>query len=284
MLDWGKRTYIMGILNLTPDSFSGDSIMQQKDPVQYAVDQARQFVQDGADILDLGAESSRPGSTPVSAEEERKRLLPVIKAIKQENIPALLSVDTYKAEIADLCLGMGVDWINDIWGFQKDSALAQVAASHGTPVVLMHNRSKAGAVEVNSRLGASYDAGEYDHFMEDLIKDLEAISQTAMDAGVAREKIILDPGIGFGKTVAQNLRIIHCLGQIKSLGFPVLVGPSRKSFIGRVLDLPVEERTEGTAAAVAIAIQHGADIVRVHDVKHIARTAKMADAIVRESC
>ncbi len=284
MLDWGKRTYIMGILNLTPDSFSGDSILQKDDPVQFAVELAQQFVHDGADILDIGAESSRPGSMPITADEEHQRLIPVIKALKQENIPALLSVDTYKSEVAQSCLDLGVDWINDIWGFQKDPGLAAVVADNSAPVVLMHNRSRSGAVKVNNRLGASYDAGEYDSFLEDLIQGLEKIALTAINAGIARENIILDPGIGFGKSVAQNLQIINCLDQVKSLGFPLLIGPSRKSFIGKVLDLPVEERTEGTAAAVTVGILRGADIVRVHDVKHMARTAKMADAIKHGGC
>lgn len=281
MLDWGKKTYVMGILNLTPDSFSGDSILQESHPFDFALEKAKQFVTDGAHILDIGAESSRPGSSPVSAEVELERLIPVIKALKQEKIPALLSIDTHKAEVATACLEIGADWINDIWGLQKDARLASIVATHNVPIVLMHNRSQSGAVAVDQRLGSSYDAGRYHDFMEDMLRDLDAIAEKALAAGVQKENIILDPGIGFGKTVAQNLALINCLDRIKSLGYPVLIGPSRKSFIGKVLDLPVEERLEGSVTAVAIGIARGADIVRVHDVKPMARVCAMADALVR---
>jgi len=280
MLTWGKRTYIMGIINVTPDSFSGDSILQKDDPIQYAVEKARQFIADGADILDIGAESSRPGSHPISAEEELERLMPVIRAIKQEDIDAILSVDTYKSEVAESCLEIGADWINDIWGLQMDALMAKVVARTKAPVILMHNRSRSSAIQQSAGLGASYQADEYDDFFRELLIDLEALAQNAINAGINSEDIILDPGIGFGKTISQNLQIIKHLNQIKALGYPVLIGPSRKSFIGKVLDLPVEERMEGTAASVAVGIIHGADIIRVHDVKQMVRIARMTDALI----
>jgi len=281
LLDWGKKTYVMGILNLTPDSFSGDSILQEKDPVGFAVQQACQFVQDGADIVDIGAESSRPGSLPISAEIELERLLPIVKAIIQEKLPALISIDTYKSEVAQACLDLGADWINDIWGLQKDPSLGKVATQYHTPIVLMHNRSKSDAVEKNKLVGSSYSAGDYGNFMEDLLLELKLLTENAAAVGIQAENIIIDPGIGFGKTVSQNLQIINHLDRIKSLGYPVLIGPSRKSFIGNVLDLPVDERIEGTAASIAIGVVKGADIIRVHDVRQMARTAAMADAIIR---
>jgi len=281
MLEWGKKTYVMGILNCTPDSFSGDSLLQNIDPVQAAIEQAMQFVQDGADILDIGAESSRPGSHPICAKKELERLVPIIKAIKQENIQAILSIDTYKSEVARVCLDLGAHWINDIWALQKDPGIAEVIAAYQVPVVLMHNRSQTNAVKVDGRIGASYNADRYDDFLNDLRIDLETMSQFAITAGIHEENIIIDPGIGFGKTPTQNMQILNYLDKIKSIGFPVLIGPSRKSFIGKILDLPVDERVEGTAAAVTVGILKGADIIRVHDVRQMARTAAMADAIMR---
>jgi dihydropteroate synthase len=281
LLEWGNKTYLMGILNLTPDSFSGDSILQEEDPVRFAVSQAWKFVQDGADILDIGAESSRPGSHPISAEIELERLLPIVKAIKQEKMPAVLSIDTYKSKVAQACLDLGADWINDIWGLQKDPDLAKVVARYHAPVILMHNRSKSAAVEKSANVGSSYLASDNENFFEELLLELKYLAENAAASGIDSESIILDPGIGFGKTVSQNLQIINHLDRIKTLGYPVLIGPSRKSFIGRVLNLPVDERIEGTAASIAIGIIRGADIVRVHDVNHMARTSAMVDAILR---
>ena len=280
MLIWGKKTYVMGILNITPDSFSGDGSLAAEDPLAFTVQKAREFVKDGADILDIGAESSRPGAKPISTDQEISRLLPVLKALREENIPAILSIDTYKAEVAEVCLANGADWINDIWGLQQDPAIAAVAAAYQAPVVLMHNRSSGNAIQKNARLGASYDGGEYTNFLQEIKSDLCHIANTAISAGILKENIILDPGIGFGKTVSQNLELVNCLDAFKSLGYPILIGPSRKSFIGRVLDLPVEDRVEGTAAAIAISIARGAEIIRVHDVKFMARLARMADAIL----
>ena len=278
-LEWGKRTYIMGILNVTPDSFSGDGLLTWKDPASTASQQARQFIDDGADILDLGAESSRPGSELVSAASEIERILPILKAIRKEHADSLISIDTYKSETAKACLENGADWINDIWGLKADPELSEIIASLKATVVLMHNRSNWGAVQNHGELGRSYAAAAYDDIVDDIKSELSESIEIAKKGGIAEDKIVLDPGIGFGKSVEHNLEIINRLDEIKSLGFPVLIGPSRKSFIGQVLDLPVEEREEGTAAAVSIGIIRGADIVRVHNVKIMARIAKMSDAI-----
>jgi dihydropteroate synthase len=280
-LEWGKRTYVMGVLNLTPDSFSGDGILQDRDPIQYALNKAKQFLKDGADILDIGAESSRPGSKPISAAVELERLLPILKALRKENIGGIISIDTYKSEVARQCLENGADWINDIWGFKRDTDLAEVVSQYNAPVILMHNRSKPSAVKNNDRLGASYQGSVYSNFMEEIKNDLRESVSFAIGAGISKGNIILDPGIGFGKTVEQNLALINRLGEIKALGYPILIGPSRKSFLGAILDLPVEERLEGTAASITVGIARGADIVRVHDVKFMARIVKVADALTR---
>ena len=282
-LEWGKRTYIMGVLNLTPDSFSGDGILQDRNPVQYALEKAKRFLEEGADILDIGAESSRPGSKPISAAVELERLLPILKALRKENVGGIISIDTYKAEVARQCLENGADWINDIWGLKKDANLANVISQYDVPVILMHNLSKTNAVETNKRLGASYQGADYSNFMEEIKNDLLESVSLALRAGISKENIILDPGIGFGKTVEQNLVLINRLDEIKALGYPILIGPSRKSFLGRILDLPVEERLEGTAASIAVGITRGADIVRVHDVKQMARIIKVTDALTRQS-
>ena len=282
-LEWGKRTYVMGVLNLTPDSFSGDGILQDRNPVQYALEKAERFLEDGADILDIGAESSRPGSKPISAAVELERLLPILKALRKENVGGIISIDTYKAEVAKQCLENGADWINDIWGLKKDANLASVISQYDAPVILMHNLSKTSAVETNERLGASYQGADYSNFMGEIKNDLLESVSLALRAGISKENIILDPGIGFGKTVQQNLVLINRLDEIKALGYPILIGPSRKSFLGRILDLPVEERLEGTAASIAVGITRGADIVRVHDVKQMARIVKVTDALTRQS-
>jgi dihydropteroate synthase len=278
--EWGKRTYVMGILNVTPDSFSGDGILSDQDWLAAVVAQAKHFVGDGADILDIGGESTRPGSTPVTAEEEYQRVLPALKAVRAElDIP--ISVDTYRAAVAEAALDAGADWINDVWGLRMDEDMASVAAEHGCPVVIMHNRSKPKDVSQEQRLGGRYIGVEYDNLIADVNRELAESVAIALRAGVDESQIILDPGIGFGKTVGQNLQLIDELDQIKALGFPVLLGPSRKSFIGYTLDLPPQERVEGTASAVAIGIDRGADIVRVHDVREIVRVVRMTDSIVR---
>lgn len=280
-LVYGSRTYVMGILNITPDSFSGDGLLQAADPVQAALEQARQFVEDGADILDLGAESSRPGSESISAQEEIERLLPILKAIHAADLAALISVDTCKAETARICLQNGAHWINDIWGLRADPELAKVIAAAGATVVLMHNRSNESQVRNLGKLGRAYSGARSAGSIGDIIADLAESIAIAKQAGIKDDKIVLDPGIGFGKSLEVNLALINQLDIIKGLNYPVLIGPSRKSFIGQVLDLPVEEREEGTAAAVAIGIARGADIVRVHDVRGMARVAQMCDAIIQ---
>ena len=280
-LEWGNKTYVMGIINLTPDSFSGDGTLQDRDPFQYALEKAKQFLENGADILDIGAESSRPGSKPISASLELERLLPVLKALIKENTSGIISIDTYKAKVAKQCLENGADWINDIWGLRKDANLANTLSQYDAPVILMHNRSTPSAVKNNERLGAAYQGAVYSNFMEEIKNDLLKSVSLALKAGINKENIILDPGIGFGKTVEQNLALINRLDEIKALGYPILIGPSRKSFLGAILDLPVEERLEGTAASIAIGIARGADIVRVHDVKYMTRVVKVTDALTR---
>ena len=279
---WGRRTFIMGILNVTPDSFSGDGILQKADSTEFAVEQARRFVKAGADVLDIGGESTRPGSQPVSIEQELERILPVLRAIVREDLDVLLSVDTYKAAVAQAALLVAPVWINDIWGLRSDPALAELAAQHRVPVILMHNRLKPASAALEARLGGRYVGVTYDNLLEDIKQELLASVQLARQAGVLDENIILDPGIGFGKTVEQNLELLNRLDEIHSLGFPVLLGPSRKSFIGYTLNLPPDQRMEGTAAAVAVGIVRGADIIRIHDVGAIARVARMTDAIVRK--
>lgn len=279
--DWGKRTYVMGIINLTPDSFSGDGLLQQGDVAAAALEQARRFVAAGADILDLGGESTRPGAQPVSAAEEMERVLPVLKALRTANLDCILSIDTYKAEVAEAALAAGVDWINDVWGLRADPALAGVVARHGAPVVLMHNRSRPNNAELQARLGGRYVGMTYDDLIGEVCRELMESIRMARAAGIPDKHIILDPGIGFGKTVEQNLELINRLNMIKAMGFPVLLGASRKSFIGYTLNLPTEQRLEGTAAAVAVGIVRGADVVRVHDVEPMVRVARLTDAIVR---
>lgn len=281
ILEWGKKTYVMGIINLTPDSFSGDGIFLTLNPQKYALDQAKKFLDEGADIIDLGAESSRPGYQPVPASIEIERLLPILNALKRENFEGIISIDTYKPEVAEQCLKNGADWINDIWGLSKRNGLAELLAQYANPIILMHNRSNNSAVKNNERIGASYQGAAYNDFLKEFKDEMKKIISYALNSGIRKENIILDPGIGFGKSVEQNLLLINHLDEIKALGYPVLIGPSRKSFIGRVLDLPVEERLEGTAASIAVGIARGADIIRVHDVKFMVRVAKMCDALTK---
>lgn len=280
--EWGTRTFVMGILNMTPDSFSGDGLLASEGSLATrAAAQARQFLAAGAELLDVGGESTRPGAQTVSAEDELERVLPAIRAIAAEFPEAVISIDTYKAAVADAALEAGAHLVNDVWGLRADPALADVVARHNVPVVLMHNRSKAANARVQENLGGRYVSMEYGNLIADVKAELMEMVQAARSAGIPDEHIILDPGIGFGKTVEQNLELLNHLDEIRTLGFPVLLGPSRKSFIGYTLNLPPDQRTEGTAAAVAVGIARGADIVRVHDVESMARVAKMTDAIVR---
>jgi len=291
--NWGERTYVMGILNITPDSFSGDGLLanisgskdeqlQKKDDrrevngIAVAVDLAKDFVSSGVDILDVGGESTRPGAEPITADEELERVIPVIQALTQ-HFDIVISIDTYKAEVAEAALRAGAHLVNDVWALRADPVLAKVVAEHNVPIILMHNRSNPSNAELRERLGGRYIGVKY----EDLLKDVMESVDVAHQAGIPDEHIILDPGIGFGKTVEQNLKLLNRLDEIRDLGYPVLLGPSRKSFIGYTLDLPPNERVEGTAATVAVGIVRGADIVRVHDPGVIVRVSRMTDAIVR---
>lgn len=280
-LPFGSRTFIMGILNVTPDSFSGDGLLNTTDLLQAARQQALEFVAAGADILDIGGESTRPGSQPVSADEEISRVLPVIEMLASLDLDVILSVDTYKSEVAEAALQAGVDWINDVWALRADPRMAEVAARFNAGLILMHNRSKPSNAQLEERLGGRYVGMHYDNLLEDIQRELMESVTTARRAGVADDNLILDPGIGFGKTVEQNLEILRRLDEFKKLGFPLLLGVSRKSFIGYTLNLPPDQRLEGTLAACVIGIQRGADILRVHDVQAVARAARMADAILR---
>lgn len=279
-MNWGTRTYIMGIINITPDSFSGDGLMSEADTVETAVTQARQFAADGADILDIGGQSTRPGSEPVDASVELSRVLPVIRAVRAA-VDLPISIDTYVAGVAAAALEVGADWVNDVWGLRMDPDMARVVAAAGCPVVIMHNRSKPKNVAQEQRLGGRYVGIEYDDLIADIKRELAESIELALNAGVRQSQIIIDPGVGFGKTVSQNVRLVNELDAFKSMGYPILLGTSRKSFIGYTLDLPADARMEGTAATVAIGIDRGADIVRVHDVKPIVRVARMTDALVR---
>ena len=271
---WGERTYVMGIINLSPDSFSGDGITDLK----AAVAQARRFVGEGADILDIGGESTRPGSVPVSIDDEIKRVVPVIERLASE-VPIPLSIDTYKSEVAHRALEAGAAMINDQWGLKQDQRLAKLAAEWGVPLILMSNQRDKGGYDT----GIQRDTAYYEELMAEVTSSLRKSLELASRLGVPWENIILDPGIGFGKTWRQELEIIRRLDELKELGRPLLIGPSRKSFIGMVLNLPANERVEGTAASIAIGIANGADIVRVHDVQQMVRVCRMTDAIVRLS-
>jgi dihydropteroate synthase len=281
--EWGSRTYVMGILNVTPDSFSGDGILSKGEVIQNALEQAGQFLENGADVLDVGGESTRPGSQPVTPDEEIERVIPVVQILKQNFPNALISIDTYKAQVAEEGFKAGAHILNDVWALRADPELAAVTKKFNVPVILMHNRSNPASLEVRDQLGNAYLGSEYENLIEDVKRELLASVSLATQAGVEERHIILDPGIGFGKKREHNLALINQLDEIRALGYPMLLGPSRKSFIGFTLDLPPDERVEGTAATIAIGIARGADIIRVHDVKEMARVAKMTDALVRKS-
>ncbi len=251
----------MGIINITTDSFSGDGLAGD---AKQAVKLAKQLAEDGADIIDIGGESTRPGSTPVTVEEELKRVIPILEKIRQEiNIP--VSIDTYKYEVAKQALASGATMLNDVWGLKHDTRLARLAAQEGVPLIIMHNQKTASYIDL----------------IPEVISSLKNSMDIALDAGVPWENIIIDPGIGFGKTLEHNLSIMRYLDTLKPLGRPVLLGTSRKSMIGLVLNLPPEKRLEGTAATIALGISKGVDIVRVHDVQAMKRVCQMTDAIVR---
>ena len=281
-LAWGTRTYVMGILNITPDSFSGDGLLSASAGLDAAMQQVRRFVEAGVDILDVGGESTRPGSQPVDALAEIQRIIPIIQQIAAEFPERLISVDTYKASVAEEALQAGARIVNDIWGLRADPDLARVAARHKAPVILMHNRSKPANADVQANLGGRYIGMQYSNLLDDVKKELLESVNLALASGIPSDNIILDPGIGFGKTVEQNLELLNRLDEIRQLGYPVLLGPSRKSFIGYTLDLPPDQRLEGTAAAISVGIVRGADIIRVHDVEFMSRVARMTDAILRK--
>ena len=273
---------MMGILNVTPDSFSGDGLMERGEGESHALEQAKQFLENGADILDIGGESTRPGSQPVTAKEELARVIPVIESIHKNFPDALISIDTSKAEVAEAGFKAGASILNDVWALRADPQLASVAAAFRAPVILMHNRSNPASVEVREQIGNAYIGSEYENLIEDVKRELLVSVEIARKAGVEETRLIVDPGIGFGKKREHNLELINRLDEIRALGYPVLLGTSRKSFIGFTLDLPADQRVEGTAATVSVGITRGADIIRVHDVKEMARVAKMTDAIVRK--
>jgi len=261
---WGERTYIMGICNLSPDALCGDGLGGD---IEATLEQARRMVEEGADIIDIGGESTRPGMEPQSMDdidEELRLVIPAIERLAGE-ISVPISIDTYKYGVASRALKAGAAMLNDIWALQRDPRLAQLAAEQNAPIIMMSNQRDAPA----------------DDIMPAIVADLERAIQQATDAGVPENNIIVDPGIGFGKSLEQNLEIIRRLAELRTLGKPVLLGSSRKSMIGLVLDLPADQRLEGTAATVAIGITGGADIVRVHDVKQMARVCRMSDAIIR---
>jgi dihydropteroate synthase len=271
LFEWGSRTYIMGIINVTPDSFSGDGLLggasaQSGAPVELAVDQARNMVDDGADILDIGGESTRPGHEAVSEAEEIARVVPAIAAIHAALPDVPISVDTSKPGVAAAALDAGAALLNDVWGVAWDDSMARLAAANSVPLILMHNRLQA----------------EYADFVTELVADVWAAVERAVAAGVPRTNLIVDPGFGFGKTPEQNLVALREIARLRALGRPLLLGTSRKSTIGRILGgVPPEQRLEGTLATTALGIAAGADIVRVHDVRANHMTARVADAIVR---
>lgn len=256
------RTLVMGILNVTPDSFSDGG--RYVDP-EAAASHALRMVEDGADIIDVGGESTRPGSAPVSLQEELRRVIPVIEALRASKIGVPISVDTYKAEVARQALEAGAHILNDIWGLQKDAEMGRTAVEYGCPIVLMHNRTEA----------------VYADFVTDVVDDLLRTVEKAKQEGIRDEQIILDPGIGFAKTHEQNLQLMNYLHKIVSIGYPVLLGISRKSMIRNTLQLPPEDVLEGTLAGTALGISQGCHIIRVHDVKANKKAAVMTDAIVQ---
>jgi dihydropteroate synthase len=262
---WGRRTHLMGVLNATPDSFSGDGLLAATDPVAAAVEQARAMVADGADLLDVGGASSRPGHEPVAPADEIARVVPVIRAIVAD-LPAVpVSIDTTNPEVAAAALDAGAHLLNDVWGVSDDPAMARLAAARGVPIVLMHNRARP----------------DYRDLVAEVIADLRAALERALDAGIAPDALIIDPGFGFGKTPEHNLALLANLGALRTLGRPVLLGTSRKSTLGRLLDVPADQRVEATVATTVLGVMAGVDVVRVHDVRANARAARVADAVAR---
>ena len=269
-LDLAERTHVMGILNITPDSFSDGGMHFD---AQTAIDSGLQMVDDGADIIDIGGESTRPGSEPVPLEEELRRTIPVIKALSQK-VSVPISIDTYKAEVARRALDAGASLVNDISGLRFDTRMPKVIAQYKVPVVMMHIKGRPRDMQQNP---------VYQALIPEVMDYFRISIRLARKFGIPDSMMIIDPGIGFGKTFDHNLEILNNLEQFTLLEKPLLVGPSRKAFLGKILnDAPASERREGTAAAIAVAIMKGANIVRVHDVKEMAKVAKVVDAIKRE--
>jgi len=263
--DWGVRTYVMGILNVTPDSFSGDGLLAREDPVLAAVDRARAMAGEGVDVLDVGGASSRPGHPEIPVSDEVRRVVPVIEAIAAELPQLPISVDTVSPAVAEAAIEAGARLVNDVWGVSAAPDLLRVAAAHEVPVVLMHNRAEA----------------RYRNLVPEIVADLQRALERALDAGVAWDRIVVDPGFGFGKTPDQNVALLGALGALRVLGRPMLLGASRKSTLGKLLDLPPDERVEATIATTVLGIAAGADIVRVHDVGPNVRAARITDAVLR---
>ena len=260
VFDAEYRTYIMGILNVTPDSFSDGGKFNQMDAALYHVEE---MIRDGADIVDVGGESTRPGHTVISDDEEISRVAPVIEAIKSRfDIP--VSIDTYKGKVTEAALKAGADLVNDIWGFKFDHKVAELTAQYGAACCLMHNRSEP----------------TYQDYLNDVVADLKECVRIAKDVGISDDKIILDPGVGFGKTYQMNLEIINHVDVLHSLGFPILLGTSRKSVIGQTLNLPTDQRVEGTLATTVVGVLKGCAFVRVHDIKENKRVIQMTEAIM----
>lgn len=264
-LRFGERTYVMGIINITPDSFSGDGLLTAASPLEASVEQAVRMVAAGADILDVGGESTRPGHVPVSPADELERVVEVVHGIRARLPGVPLSVDTSKPPVAEAALAAGADIVNDVAGVTEGAALAPVAAAYGAPYIVMHGRSRP----------------VYEDVVAEVVDDLREALQAAEEQGCRAGSLIVDPGIGFGKTAEQNLAVLADLRALSALGRAVLLGTSRKSTIGKVLDLPADERLEGTLATTALGIAAGVDIVRVHDVAANVRTARVSDAIIR---
>jgi dihydropteroate synthase len=268
---WGERTFVMGILNVTPDSFSGDGLLARSSDdgrgagVAAAVAQARAMAESGADLLDVGGESTRPGHEAVDAAQEAERVVPVIRAVRDALPDMPLTVDTTKPAVAAAALDAGADAINDVWGVAPDDALSRVAAERGVPIVLMHNRAEP----------------RYANLLAEILADLQRAIERTLATGVPWPNVLVDPGFGFGKTPEHNLALLRELGSLRVLGRPIVLGTSRKSTLGKVLDLPPEERVEATLATTALGIAAGVDIVRVHDVRENVRAARMADAVTR---
>lgn len=262
---WGERTYVMGIVNVTPDSFSGDGLLSATDVVDRATAQARRMVEEGADLLDVGGESTRPGHVAVDAQDERDRVVPVIQAIRDALPDTPVSVDTSKPAVAEAALEAGAHLINDVEAVGPDPGMVRLAAAVGVPILLMHGRPEA----------------RYDDVVAEVVADLQAALERAVDAGVPASNLLVDPGIGFGKTADHNVRLLRELAALRGLGRPIVLGTSRKSTLGRILDLPASERLEATLATTALGVAAGVDIVRVHDVRANVRAARTSDAIVR---